>query len=157
MFGHNRHGILASHYETGKVPTLDEHVRAVARLVTFVVNLLPENPPAWWDEAMAEYDISWTRYRSFETWYNEIKHAFHLHINSNKLEMNGNLMAFISFKIKDNKGMFDKEGNPVKVNGKHIPARTVDFSTDFLHKEHFGENAYRVCTGYPSQITRKDG
>jgi hypothetical protein len=133
MFGHNRHGILASHFETGDVPTLDEHVRAVARLVTFVVNLLPENPPAWWDEAMGEYGISWNRYRSFETWYNEIKHAFHLHIFSNKLEENGNLMAFISLKLKNNKGMFDKDGRPVKVNGKQIPSRFVDFATEISH------------------------
>ena len=39
-------------------------------------------------------------------------------------------MAFISFKIKDNKGMFDNEGKPVMVNGKQIPARTINFSTE---------------------------
>jgi hypothetical protein len=38
-------------------------------------------------------------------------------------------MAFISLRLRDNKGMF-KDGKAAMVEGKQLPSRTVDFSTE---------------------------
>ena len=108
-------------------------MRAVFRLVTVVVNFLPENPPAWWDEALAESDMSRARYRSFETWYNEVKRAFQLHIYSERLEENGNLMAFISLGLRVNNGMVVDGMALCDPSGKPLPKRTVDFAAEASH------------------------
>ena len=95
-FKGQRHANLAINHEkhNNTLPTIEEQIRAVAQLVTMLINLLPETAPIWWAQATSDHpDLTWTVYRSFDTWCKEVKRAFQRHIHSGKLEENGNAMA----------------------------------------------------------------
>jgi hypothetical protein len=69
------------------LPSIDEQVLAVAKLVTFVVSFFREKQPVWWPEATADNpQLSWNAYKSLATWHKEIKKAFLHHIHSKLLE-----------------------------------------------------------------------